>query len=479
MSLPSDVFLCDICCRPHHPTRLPFLCAVDARNLCYETRVRVLQVLLENESLRTHVDGLLSQSDREMGSTSRSLAAPMNSLVMESLVSRRSITEDRTAQIMARAEKLRADIEAARTEIQAKREANSRRRSDLVSASSGIDIRRTRTLDDTESMALLLRRRWDCKSDQTAATRAFLCMEAAKLYGLRRIKKGASKYEFRLGGIDVIDLTSMNALPPEVISTSLSHISHILILASHYLALRLPAEISMPHRDHPRPTIYNLASSYRHMEGDGAIINGINIKNNSPISGNLGNNELSSGLTGDRHARDTGSSSRPRPLFIEKPLSVLAKEDPAAHSFFLEGVTLLAYNVAWACLTQNVPIGDRGSFDDVCNMGRNLYNLLIGQQLHSIPTAKVFPYISSPTASDVDELDRAKQATAPPMMGRFSHGTTHSFLAGATGTEFVRSFKLPSPIKLADKLKKKLLSELNVPEWEVVEDGDWEIDGGM
>lgn len=61
-------------------------------------------------------------------------------------------------------------------------------------------------------------------------------------------------------------------------------------------------------------------------------------------------------------------------------------------------------------------------------------------------------------------------------MGRYSHGTTHTFLGGAEGSDFVRSFKLPSPLKLADKLKKKLLSEVAVPEWEVLEDDAWALD---
>lgn len=148
------------------------------------------------------------------------------------------------------------------------------------------------------------------------------------------------------------------------------------------------------------------------------------------------------------------------------------------YSFFLEGVTLLAYDVSWACLSQNVPVGDRSSFDDVCNMGRNLYNLLIAQHLHNSQAAKRYPSLTAPgKPSDGDEAGQAKPATAMPMMGRYSHGTSHMFLGSANGTEFVRSFKLPAPIKLADRLKKKLTSE-SIPEWEVLQNGDWEIEEG-
>lgn len=210
----------------------------------------------------------------------------------------------------------------------------------------------------------------------------------------------------------------------------------------------------MPHRDHPRPTILTPPSSYQQFDRDG-----------QPI--------LSSAVS----SPELGSVPRPRPLFVDRPLPVLAKEDPLTYSFFLEGVTLLAHDVAWACLSQNVPIGDRSCFDDVCNMGRNLYNLLIGQQLHSNQAAKLYPSLSFPgIQSDGDEIDQTKPAAATPMMGRYSHGTSHNFLGSAAGTQFVRSFKLPAPIKLADRLKKKLASELGIPEWEVVENGDWEVE---
>lgn len=252
-------------------------------------------------------------------------------------------------------------------------------------------------------------------------------------------------------------------MAPELISTSLAHTAHILILVSHYLAIRLPAEIKTPNRDSPRPTIYTPVSSYQQVDADGR-----------PTDSNLMANFNSQG-----RSSEAGNAPRPRPLFIDRPLPVLAKEDPSTYSFFLEGVTLLAHDVAWACLSQNVHIGDRSSFDDVCNMGRNLYNLLIGQQLHNTQGAKLYPSLSTPgSLSDGDEADQTKPAPATPMMGRYSHGTSHTFLGSAAGTEFVRSFKLPAPIKLADRLKKKLTSELSVPEWEVVENGDWEVEEG-
>lgn len=207
---------CDICLRPHHPSRLPFLCAVDARNVCYEGRVQTLQVLLENDELQRHISGLVATPNAEANcqssSSGGSAELSAKAATLESMASQRAFSEDRTNQILAQAEKLRLDIATARDEIRALADANARRRSDLKSASSGIDGRRAKALDGIEKSVQTIRNQWNRSSDRMAATRGFLCMEAAKLYGLRRVKKGSSKYEFRLGGIEVIDLASMNGV---------------------------------------------------------------------------------------------------------------------------------------------------------------------------------------------------------------------------------------------------------------------------
>ncbi|KAF9875689.1 hypothetical protein CkaCkLH20_06621 [Colletotrichum karsti] len=442
---------CDICQKPHHTQQRPFLCAVDARNHCYEGRLKNLQILMENEGLQQQINDLLSQD--------KTTDAPNQYLAMESSVSEQKQAEDRTAQIIAQADKLKNEIAAAKKEIADRKAALSRRKSDLASVSDGIEARRARQLDESERSISVNKYKWNRSADNMAGTRAFLCMEAAKLYGLRRIKKGSSsRYDYKIGGVDVIDLSSMNAASPEVLSTSLANMAHIVALTSHYLSIRLPAEITLPRRDYPRPTIFNLTSSYQH--GD------------VPFPGT----SVIPNLSSDERDSQPQYVPRPRPLYVDKALPVLAKEDPAVHSLFLEGVTLLAYDIAWACSTQGVSVGDRNSFEDVCHMGRNLYNLLIGQQLHSTQTGRIYPPVSSSPATKHDTPEQEEIGKVSSWMGRYSHGTAHAFLGGAEGSDFVRSFKLPSPLKLADKLKKKLLSEVAAPEWEVLEDDAWAME---
>lgn len=222
------------------------------------------------------------------------------------------------------------------------------------------------------------------------------------------------------------------------------------MLIAHYLAVRLPAEITLPHRDYPRPTIFNLAGSYRHER--------------VPFPGTPGATTIlnESQGSGSEHA------PTPRPLYTDKPLRQFAKENSAAFSFFLEGVTLLAYDIAWLCCSQGISIGDKGSFDDICNMGKNLYSLLVSSCLQGplLPNA----------VTDANKQAPNKDDTTPSWIGRYSHGTTFYALSGADGTELVRTFKLPSPMKLADKLKKKILGETPVPDWELLDDDAWKID---
>jgi hypothetical protein len=248
-----------------------------------------------------------------------------------------------------------------------------------------------------------------------------------------------------------------------VISTSFAHIAHILVLASHYLGIRLPAEITNPHADYPQPTIFSLASSYKH--GGEVHFPGSLASQLAPVAGHDGE---------QRHV------PRPRPLFIDKALPVLAKEDPSGYALFLEGASLLAYDIAWACCSQGVWFGDKDPYEDMCNIGQNLWRLLIGDQLHRRSVEPTFSSSLTPPMGGSPKDDEDHGEIAKPnlsTLGRWSHATLHSFLGGAEGTEFVRNFNILSPLKLADRLKTRLSSEAPMLEWEKIE-GD-EIEDGF
>lgn len=191
---------CDICRRPHDARELPFLCAVDARNRLYEGRVQNAAALMENDGL-----------ERQVHAT-RPPAAP-KAVKMEDWRSAEAAALDATSRIIAQADRLKVEVDAARKDIQARKDSIGRRRSDLSSASNGISARRSRQLDEAERAILMTRYKWNRCADTTAATRAFLCEEAARLYGLRQVKKGNSK-RYEIGGVDIVELPALNGMFP-------------------------------------------------------------------------------------------------------------------------------------------------------------------------------------------------------------------------------------------------------------------------
>ena len=257
------------------------------------------------------------------------------------------------------------------------------------------------------------------------------------------------------------------------INTSFARVCHLVVLTSHYLALQLPAEIILPHRDQPNPMIFSPSSSYLSRSGSYPT---------TPTSRpSIAAFSLSRG-------HGAHPQSRPRPLSLQKPLSQLAKEDAVAYSLFIEGVTLLAWDVAWACRTQGINVGAQ-SLDEICSIGKLLYQLLVSPPATLLPPLRRMSHNShdassdrgsSPTsntvARDITPLAPAMRRTASArlqILGRYSHGTAHSFLGGAEGTEFMRGWKLQGPMKMVDHLKSLLLGEMAGAEWEVVDEKEW------
>lgn len=190
---------CDICHRGHDAQRLAFLCAVDARNSLYEGRMQNLQLILENEVLQNQVNDFSAESTSE-GKDAFDLS-----------LAQHGVAEDRTNQIVATANKLRDEIEAAREEIRTRKAALARRRSDLASVSHGLAERRMRKQQELDKSAQMVKFRWSQRAEATANTRAFLCTEAIRLYGLKRSRKGSSgRYEYQIGRVPIVDLTAMD-----------------------------------------------------------------------------------------------------------------------------------------------------------------------------------------------------------------------------------------------------------------------------
>lgn len=194
---------CDICHRSYHPQKLPFLCPIDARNLLYEGRIANARALIENEVLEQQINSLLL----DQKSSSDDVVAA-KTVRLQGLKSEETQAADRTSQIIAQADRLRAEVEAAKRDIEERKKKITRRKEDMTVVSKGIEARRERQTEETVKTIQRTKYRWNRDFENTALTRGFLCMESARLYGLRRVKKaGSVKYE--LGGIDIPELRGM------------------------------------------------------------------------------------------------------------------------------------------------------------------------------------------------------------------------------------------------------------------------------
>jgi hypothetical protein len=476
---------CDICFRTGG-SKLPFLCPTDARNVLYVPRLENARVLIEKDVLDQQVSAITSRN-AEAKHPQIALEPPHQVIKsrwdVERAQSETYLCDERTQRIIMQAEELRAKIESARADLAGRKAMIARRRSELASATNGLETRRFRQIESVDKKIKMRTYEWNKMHRETAVARAFLCGEAAKLYGLRRLKeRDVGQDEYSIAGIPIVDLWTMNSASAAQITTCLSSIAHLLVLSTHYLSIRLPAEITLPHRDYPLPTVLSLSSSYTY--------------SNLPFPGSTPVHSSSNSPSASRHIEPV-NLPRPRPLFITKPLPLLAKEDPSAYSLFIEGATLLAYDVAWVCKSQGIPVGTSSptSFDDICALGRNLFNLLIGTSPRPNPASRVPSSTSTATTTAASTPTKTKFKLLDPSespgedskkthkdfntgIGHFSHGTAHTFLGSPEGNEFVRGFKLLSPLKLADRLKAQLLSEVTSAEWEIVDQEAWAADDG-
>ena len=242
---------------------------------------------------------------------------------------------------------------------------------------------------------------------------------------------------------------------PEQVTTAISRVAHLLHLTSHYLGLRLPAEISLATAFQPYCSIHTPLSSYKTAF-------------------------LPPGL---RHQSSTGSAApRQRILQLERPLHHLASEEPITYSLFVDAITLLAWDVAWVAKTQGLEVGAK-SWEEICAIGKNMWSLFVAPprpptlRKRSAAVNTSTGLAPSPTQSTSSPLkgqaDLPPQATAPiPDPGRYSHSSSHSFLSSSGpdgGADHLRGWRFANPVRIIDRIKAALLNERTGAEWEVLE----------
>ncbi|PYI14951.1 hypothetical protein BO86DRAFT_354770 [Aspergillus japonicus CBS 114.51] len=454
---------CHICSRP--PTsNLRCICPTCARNRLYQLRIEYSKLLLEKESIKQQIEAEVLLSKLSEGLTEeKSIFHVCLDGVSSSWVSRRIVEKEagssaKTTVLASHIEGLVSDIREKRLEISRRRVSLARRQSDAESAKYQLFERETAILASIQNNIKRIDHLWHSLHSKTTEARIFLCREAANLYNLRQGLKrvdGVVQETYTIGGLHLVDLRHMNGVSPAHISTALAYIAQLLVLISHYLSLRLPAEITLPHRNYPLPTIFAPSASYLLRD----------------VGSKLPSAQQPSPDSIEPQRPDSHRMSRPRPLSIGKSLPRLAKEDPGTYALFLEGATLLAWNVAWLCRTQGLnSMSD--SWEEICDMGKNLWQLLVAPPAQQSTLMRAFAgrdiHVKVKT-SKVSPKTSIQRTVSFPMLGHYSHGTVHSFLGAAEGAEFMRTWRLPSPTRVIDKLKSTLMGELASAEWELLE----------
>lgn len=197
---------CDICFRTGGRA---YLCPTDARNLLYEARIKNAQVLIEKDALDREITALLtSKPDPQSHASERPLPSQHE---IDAMTVERIQAKDRTKEIIEHADELRRKVESARKDIARRREELATRKAGLTSLDSGIEARRARQIEEGEKLMRMTRYKWNQNHNTTATSRTFLCGEAAKLYGLKRIRRNNRVDEYKIGGISIMNLKGLNS----------------------------------------------------------------------------------------------------------------------------------------------------------------------------------------------------------------------------------------------------------------------------
>ncbi|KAH0372920.1 hypothetical protein KCU65_g800, partial [Aureobasidium melanogenum] len=421
-------------------------CVSCARALVYQARLDRLADLLNIETLRKQVNSVISLlSDHSLSLSSSDpevvdLTEGSKKHTHAQILQESQGTHLRCALINEQANLLKQQIEETRRENVSRQLDIKQRHAEIVRERAEMTSRVPQLLEPLHATIRRSQRRVDKVQARTLEGRTKLCQETARLAGLqqkrRRMPDGTIMYDHAIGGIPITDLRHLNSAQPQLINASLANICRLLITCCHYLSVRLPAEITPPHASYPHPTIFSLQSSYQGFE--------------FPFPG-------SSSTPSSSRTLDQRPLPKPRLLHLDRPLVALYKEDPARYNLFIEGISLLAWNVAWLCTSQGLNLSS--AYQAVCPMGLNLFTLFREHTNRS----------STPETTNAEYLTRTNQP-----FGQFSHASPRQAPASIEGLDAMRNWRAASFARFLDKIKQILLQDMSGAEWEVISGDDFE-----
>lgn len=442
---------CDICMRDFGGRRQP-VCISCAHNTLYGPRIHQVAALLDREHSHRHVDavirpgndGVLAALPEDVNFDA--ITAGMKKHSYDRAEAERKGIDSRVDAIVNKAKELKSQMEEYRKRIESQKEDIERRRKVLASERQEHEKQKPRATEPVQAASKKASQRLERTHNRIVDCRILLCREAAASSGFQRRKGVNGRSEYTLGGIVVPDLRELNtrtqpsnktmsvggrtvAEQHDLVSEALDNVARLVNLTAHYLSVRLPAEIILPHEDFPRAAIMMEKSSYKFGKVPFPGISGSS--SSSPAASRI----------------IERNQPRPRPLWLDRPLAQLVKDDPKLYGFYIEGVSLLALDIAWLCKSQGIE--DINKVEDVWAIGKNLWQLLVSQRSRS----------------------HQKQ---DKRLGVFSHGTAKRNLASAEGLDLFRDWKVGNSNRLMDKLRNYLLTEISGAEWDLLEEKEWD-----
>lgn len=463
---------CDICSRSSQQA-IDLLCAACARNAIYLPRLEHAQLLLDKDSLNRKLEERINNSlpegsdvaaDGDLKIGRENWKAHMEGIYTNETQKRIAAAKDGQGHMRDEIAELRHQIEALKNRIAEKKQT-------LEGIERVMPIRRDSYIGNvsgTNTKALSSLSRIQQKS---AEDRAKLCREAASLMRLRQRRRQRdvlARDQFSIAGLTLPDLREISNLRCADLSSVLGSVAHLTLRVAFYLGMRLPAEIVEPFADYPLHTILTPAASYKGIKPD--------------AQSTQASMAVSTSSSASRD--DTNTSLRPRPLSIgagvrEERVFTFQKRDEQSFRYFVEGVSLLAWDVAWLCRSQGFTNGTE-SWEEICNMGRNLHQMLVANPqtpgISRIQSERALQKRVSPSRKSSTPLSEGVRAINGKL-GQNSDLVAASHDKKTAMRDILSLWEYASWHKIAIPLRKMLLAEIASTEWELLQDEEWD-DGG-
>lgn len=208
---------CDICSRIIS-SNLPFHCITCARNVLYEPRLEATRVLLEKERLGRRIESTITTRPQgseilDKNSKNEDIGLPQ-AWSRETVKARKVDSEEKASEIQKHILILRGEVKTARDEISQRKARLEKRKEEFESIKASLPARRTAVTNKLADSMRKGSQSWLAIHKKTTDTRAFLCREAALLYGLTQKKKARGAVvvdHYSIGGLPIVDLKDINS----------------------------------------------------------------------------------------------------------------------------------------------------------------------------------------------------------------------------------------------------------------------------